>query len=318
MNKENKIKCAPLSDSLINVSNDNLRNVPVLKYVCQICDKIGPSIEREILGQYLEDIKTAGYDETGMQVFESRENVNMYGNQVAKLSVWPKYFVKRYLDNEVSTRNPSLYLECKEIQEMLCESFSDPIDVSAYWYLCLWIRDFVDNAITISKFKSLNMRNQLLSFADDSIKASSTNDAYIEIHTGKGRKPNIKIDNKILLEAIGLMVKKGTEENILSIPQLGLNSRSNNENEEPLSQHQKIGLFILLMEEFLEVYTAKRRKLGAKSNAKLRLISMSIYSIGLSDNKMICNGDKLKNNYTRFANDIYAYENRVYQMDWNL
>lgn len=65
-------------------------------------------------------------------------------------SDWPVIFAKRYSENHIlGVRMQSTYMKCTELHKMLDNlTLADvaPIDKNKFWYLCLFISDFANNA----------------------------------------------------------------------------------------------------------------------------------------------------------------------------
>lgn len=125
------MEIANLPDYLRNPEEANFRKEPLLKYVVQMCDELCPDV--------------------GFLSFDSA-NPFLGGTAI---------FLKRYFEGDIDVTFRDAYCDNEELQDTLVAYSIDP---SAFWYLILFLKDYVDDESEGNE-ASNNTYNELLKLA---------------------------------------------------------------------------------------------------------------------------------------------------------
>lgn len=106
------MEIANLPDYLRNPEEANFRKEPLLKYVVQMCDELCP--------------------DAGFFTF-SINNIFLGGTAI---------FLKRYFEGDIDVTFKDAYCANEELQDTLAAYSIDPL---AFWYLILFLKDYVDD-----------------------------------------------------------------------------------------------------------------------------------------------------------------------------
>lgn len=278
-----------LPDSLRNLEGVNLRNIPQLKYVVEMAERLCPN---------------AGFIDYGRFFLQGATCI----------------FLKRYFDGLIDTSFKQAYQEFTDLQESLRVFGIDP---TAYWYLTLFLKDYVDDesvgekCVPTAYTELLNLAEKLynMGFCEDEFTGEymgCKKKGLIKCKVGKhwlditNDKALFSIFNAICsyLRKVKHHVRKecidGKIEEVVSseydIELEHLFTISTNHERETITipETYKISYFTRYMKMFLKPFSTDNRNRKI-SNDKWYLISMLIYTIGYScDQRYITRNDMSK------------------------
>jgi hypothetical protein len=265
-------------------SREDYYDEPLLEYVVDFANKVFPTYDRE------------GFYESNMP--------DLFGDRYVKGIIKPIGFDK-YLDDKL------------EIQYTL-DAFG--LDSNKFWYLCLFLKDYVKGQTTNAIKTNPTHREELSNLLDELNKMNIKCDPILSAEKGgelsfkvEGGKKVVITDKTTLIYinvAITTFMKKYN--NILDESTLDINVTTS------LSLIYQIYLFNKYLSMFLKPLVAKKGTIASKD--KSFLISKMIYVLSISDDvKFITeykdNGDKLnhlKNLLSRYKNIKIPTLNSIY------
>lgn len=290
------------------------RNTSLLEYVVKVADYFCPLAESDfcIKTNVVDNplVDTAYFD----GIIEVCEPINMESRAV-------QIFALRYFNGDIDTSFKDSYLEAKELQDTI-QAFG--IDVSKFWYLALFVKDYVIDKCTNSVIMNYSPKEELQAILDELKKmgweedGSCMHNATLTLKVGS--KHNLTITNTLSFLGLG----QALEEYISKIEDGSeMNLSKGVSNVVTLEDDvYRTYSFTDMMRWFLEEYKGKQSGTEKVSLNKMLLISRIIYIIGLSDDKRYYerykeNGDELnflKNNLRRYEGMRVRTMNSIYQL----
>lgn len=307
MEENRRVEIPNLKSRLsLHVTEEAVRNEPLLKYVCSLCDDLFPGKELLYNGDSTESIDLLFDPETGGELLD-RMFIPIPSDYTIVESEYPLIFAKRYVANAFYDIRPNLYIAATELHASL-RNYG--IELEPFWYLCLFLRDYVDSLYDDTNTFNKSARQQITSMikAIKNMKPGAT----LKLHTGKGGD-NVEISSSFVIEEIGEFLSKTLEEYHSSFM---LNARTSNDNNaNKLTDMEKYAVYYHMMKLFLSGFKAKRRDRNASAN-KYLLASRCLYVVGLAEGEYYqaatYRGNLLENNMSRYkkvgiyhASDVY-------------
>lgn len=267
-----------LPDTLRNITNDDFRTEPLLKYVVSVVEKLCPYVGWISFDKPF-------YDQGGTIIF-----------------------LRRYFDGSIDTSFKDAYINNKELQDTL-GVFG--IDVSAFWYLILFLKDYVDDESSghifkdspYSKLMNLARKMYEMGFQTSPFDGEywgAKNKGKLQFRLGSKHWETIDDDKSLyaIFSAIcnflrnnkrryekALIDGEWEETNAFEYNPTTdylYNSNGGNETEKiTIPDTYKISYFTTYMREFLKPFTTTNKDWHI-SNDKWLLISRVIYTIGYS------------------------------------
>lgn len=274
------VTIADLPPSLENITNGDFRNEPLLKYIVPFAEKhfryVGFSPEPYFLGQ---------------------------GTTII--------FLKRYFEGAIDTSFKDAYLANKELQDTLGVY---GIDVSAFWYLILFLKDYVDdescgpviNNSAYNKLRNLAAKMYEMGFQESPLDGEywgCKNKGKLQFRIGSKHWETIDDDKTLYAifcaicaylrrnkrpkyhkewdEYSGEWIEVENNEYEPEIEHLFTTHSSDDNEIITLPETYKISYFTTYMRDFLKPFTTTNKDWHI-SNDKWLLISRVIYTIGYS------------------------------------
>lgn len=248
-----------------------------------------------------------------------------------KEDVWdsnfPRVFGKRYCKSLIDTRSKEKYLASTEIQETI-RAFG--LDSAKFWYLCLFIKDYVEGSAISAPVKKISPRIELKNLVTELEKMQPAfNPHYIDVAingelTLKVGKHPVRIKNGQTLALIKCALSDYLEKNN-DINDWLDNSIIDFENTVLLSSTKQLYLFDYYLSLFLKDLEADKTFESSQVNMRVSfdkrlLVSRMIYVLGLSNDKRFDaeysdSGDKsnfLKNYLSKYKDVEIPTHNKYY------
>lgn len=270
MTEENNAKVSDYIVALLPVGQpESVASSNLFDYIRLVCDKIAPSLKVDYQDYESETITEVWFEDDGTPHTESYEAIlphsPIYGSAP---SYWPLYFAKRLISEISEDLLKSIRLRFQECVELLDSLRCFQIDPDKYFYLCLWLRDYVndwksDYTIYTESLTSLKRR---IERGDRFFATQSAEDKNLE--------------EIFLPESLLVLINNCSK--------IGCNSRSEVIRSRTIPETAIFGCFVdILTCSFFNMFTVdKRRKKMKRSTTSPKLMSCkSLYAIKMTDDK---------------------------------
>lgn len=293
---------------LPKVKDSQLASCELFEYIRMVCDRIAPGLKVEYTESERVISTECHYDDQGNLITEEADTIIPYNPIYTQgTSSWPDIFAKRVV-KVIKEAEFSLicerYQQCTELHESL-KRFG--IDLDKYFYLSLWLRDYILEWKTEyhSYSESLNMLRRRIE-RGDKFYAEPAEDG--------------KMEEIFFPDALLVLIEQCSK--------LGRNSRSEVKMERSVSETTLFGCFMdTLADEFIKGFEADNSKKKRGTTSSPRLIACkTLYAIKMTDDKdkyydhdPIDNLKKWKNQFPKnlgkadiiHPSDHYQIENEI-------
>lgn len=253
---------------------------PLLAYVRVVCDEMCPIIEEEFHDFEEVPILVPDYDEQGNVIGQHEEIARERYNpkHIIKPSKWPLIFANRLCKMNMTDEFQSLYDRYSECEELHTTLDYYSLNKDSYFYLCLWLDDYVCD--WFQNGTEYNQTNR--QFLQQVIDKLSKSNGDVTLSTGKGQKYKIHFDElhcKLMCEVL---------QDYMNSHPIILNGRS--ESPDKINgQTYRYWKFDKMLEEFILQHGSRNETIKntapiLSTDFKL-LVSRSLYAIGAFDAK---------------------------------
>ena len=243
----------------------------------------------------------------------------------------PDIFHRRYSNGEINTVRLMKYETSTEVQDTI-KAFG--IDKDKFWYLCLLIKDYVEDKTINAVVSNPTHREEMISFASEIEKLKPKRWADLYLTEGEGQltlkigKHPLIIKNGHTLALIKIAVEEYLERNqdntfLLDSSPVDFNNKTT------LADGYKIFLFDKYLSWFMQRFEADKTTHSSDSNLfvvsidKKLLISRMLFILGITDDEAYyeeykdnssAKNDKLKNTLKNYRNVEIHTSSNIYAM----
>lgn len=243
----------------------------------------------------------------------------------------PDIFHRRYSNGKINTERLKKYVDSTEVQDTL-RAFG--IDREKFWYLCLLIKDYVEDKTINAVVDNPTHREEMINFALEIEKLKPKRWADLYLTEGEGQltvkigKHPVIIKNGHTLTLIKIAVEeylKRNQDNTLLLDSAPVDF----DNKITLADGYKIYLFDKFLSWFLQRFKANKNTHSSDGNIfvvstdKKLLISRMLFVLGISDDEAYyeefkdnsaTKNDKLKNTLKNYRNVEIPTSSNIYAM----